>query len=54
MITRLTFKIYATPQNHEIPPQPMFAFGPDPLFRAVKQQLDPDGLFRPPVFGEEI
>lgn len=54
MITRLTFKIYATPQNHEIPPQPMFAFEPDPLFRAVKQQLDPDGLFRPPVFGEEI
>ena len=53
MITKLTFKIYATAQDHTAKPQPLLSFTPDNLFRAVKKELDPDGLFRTPVFEGE-
>ena len=48
-----TFKIYATAQDHTTKPQPLLSFTPDNLFRAVKKELDPDGLFRTPVFEGE-
>lgn len=53
LITELTFKIYAVPQNQEGKLKPLIAFLPDGLFRSVKKEMDPDGLFRTPAFGGE-
>ena len=52
MITKLTFKIYATPQTLENEAKPLFSFEPDSLFRAVKNEVDPLHLFRTAAFGE--
>ena len=52
MITKLTFKIYATPQTIENEAKPLFSFEPDSLFRAVKNEVDPLHLFRTAAFGE--
>lgn len=53
MITKVFFKIYATPQA--LPKQPAKAqlfFRPDPLFTAVKRTVDPQLLFLSPAFEE--
>lgn len=50
LITKLTFKIYALPQTPQCELKPFAPFPPDPLFRSVKKELDPDGLFLSPVF----
>lgn len=52
LITKLTFKIYALPQTPQSELKPFALFQPDPLFRAVKKELDPDGLFLSPAFEE--
>ncbi len=52
LITQITFKIYATPQTKkallitQIPE-------PNPLFQAIKQEIDPLHLFRSAVFKED-
>ena len=52
LITKLTFKIYAQPLPQiDGPARALLDFAPDPLFTALKKQLDPDGLFRAAPFG---
>lgn len=54
MITKLTFKIYATPQlTNKETSCPMLSFRPDTLFEALKKEIDPRGLFVSPAFMEE-
>lgn len=50
LITKLTFKIYAFAQETDQAPRPLAACKPDFLFRAVKKEIDPDGLFLSPFF----
>ncbi|MBR3631793.1 MAG: FAD-binding protein [Elusimicrobiaceae bacterium] len=51
IITQLTFKIYASAcQTEALAPQTPHA---DELFRAVKKEIDPDGLFLSPAFSTE-
>lgn len=50
LITELTFKIYASPRPQAGALTPFAAFKPDVLFRAVKKEIDPQGLFISPVF----
>ena len=52
MICQVVFKIYATPQKQEMPANPLLHFQPDVLFQALKQEIDPQGLFRSPAFEE--
>ena len=52
LITQITFKIYATPQR--VPAvEPLPATPADPLFCAVKKEIDPQNLFISPVFNKE-
>lgn len=53
LITKLTFKIYASPQAPVQTLRPFGAFKADPLFCALKKEIDPDGLFLSPVFNAE-
>lgn len=51
LITKLTFKIYATPQP-DATKNPFEKTPADTLFCAVKNRLDPDHLFLSPAFEE--
>ena len=51
MITQLTFKIYAAACSaHTVPTEIPQA---DPLFTAIKKEIDPDGLLISPAFSTE-
>jgi len=52
LITQVTFKIYASPQSVKI--KTVSAQKPNDLFCAVKQTLDPAGLFLSPAFEKEL
>ena len=52
MITKITFKFYSTPQKQDAKPQPLLLPKPDVLFRLVKKEIDPAGLFLSPFFEE--
>ena len=52
LITKLTFKIYATAQPEE--KMPVFSFSPaDNLFQRIKKEMDPSSLFLSSAFEEE-
>ena len=52
LITQVTFKIYATPQRIANT-EPPLAVPADPLFCAIKKEIDPQGLFLSAVFNRE-
>ena len=53
LITQITFKIYARPQEI-VPLNKPAPFVADVLFQAIKKEIDPDGLFISPFFKEPV
>lgn len=53
VITQVTFKIYATPQQVSAPADSSQAAQTDPLFAAVKKEIDPHGLFHCAVLEKD-
>lgn len=54
LITQITFKIYATAQCACLQQERLQPQAADALFRAVKKEIDPQGLFLSPVFHKEL
>ncbi len=52
LIIKITFKIYATPQKEPKPRKTLKSQG-DFLFKSVKKEIDPEGLFISDFFNEE-